>query len=803
MKIFFQLILLIIIINSYGQKLIKIRGKIINENEEPIPGASVIIKETGTGIVTDTNGIFELQVPENELITLKISHIGYETINKSLKVEKDLFFIEKMYFDIKKIGDVKIIARKDISFERINIKTLKNIPVPGQNIEFLLGAMGAIFKSEFTSQYSIRGGNYDENLVYIDDVEIYRPISIKSGQQEGLSIINPEMISNIYFSAGGFSAAYGDKMASVLDIQYKRPDSTKLSFTGSFLGFNSTFEGITKKKNISIISSFRYKRNNYLLKNLETKADYKPEFYDLQTYLNILITRNLTISYLNNFTTNRYLIIPSSRETEFGTFQIPLKFTIFYEGMEDDIFNTYINAIIFKYSPSNKISIKIIGSHTQNIEKVKYNILGQYWINFKDLAKREDSLVNIGVGSYLQYGRNLIKSEIYNIDLKCNFYLKNGYKIKNGLNYKEEYINDKTREWEMIDSTGYSLPYTGKEILLWKSKISNYNLINRHFSGFILNEINLKSNKFYYNLNYGIRFHFWNIKNIYNIVFSPRIIINFELISNPDIKFYLATGYYYQPPFYKEFKDPEGNLHLNIKPQKSIHYLAGTKVYFKAWDNPFVFTCEAYYKHLWNLIPYKVEDVNIQYLPQYIARGYAKGIDFRLNGEFIKNAESWLSLTLLDTKEDIYRDYFIRKDKTVADIGFYRRPMDQRFNFTAFIQDYFPLFPDYKFFLSGTYGSRIPYGTPDYSRPDINIELRPYRRIDIGISRRLNNLWILKYCKESWLSFEIYNLFNLNNVGSYQWIKTISQNSEGLPYLFAVPNNLTGRIYNLKLKIEF
>lgn len=804
---FFNLIILISLLlvqDILGQKQITLTGKILNENNEPLAGASIIIEETGYGTITNYDGSFLLKVPEDTLINLIISHVGYEIIKKSIKTDKNIYIVEKLYPQVKKIDEVQIIGKKDISFEKIDLKTIKNLPVPSQNIEYLLGSLGAIIRNEFSSQYSIRGGSYDENLVYIDDVEIYRPISIKSGQQEGLSIINPDMVSNIYFSAGGFSAAYGDKMSSVLDIQYKRPDSSKFSISGSLLGLSSTIERVNKKKNISLISSFRYKRNDYLLKSLETKGDYKPEFYDLQTYLNILLSKNLSISYLNNFTTNKYLIIPSSRETEFGTFQIPLKFKVYYEGLEDDIFKTNINALILRFSPSSKFLIKLISSYIKNYEEVKCNVLGQYWINFMDITKKEDSLVNLGVGSYLQYARNAINSEIYNFDLKFNFYPKSNIKIKGGINYKEELIKDRTREWEMIDSAGYSLPYTGKDITLWKSKITNIRLTNKHFSGYVLNEINAKGNKFYYSLNYGLRFHLWSVlNNKENLVISPRAIINIEPIANSDIKIYLASGYYYQPPYYKEFKDPEGKLHLNIKTQKSIHYLAGIKYYFKAWDNPFVFTCESYYKHLWNIIPYKVEDVNIQYLPQYIARGYVKGIDFRINGEFIKDAESWISLTIMETKEDIYRDYYIRDDKTVADIGFYRRPMDQRFNITAYIQDYFPRFPEYKFFLTGTYGSRLPYGTPNYDRPDINIELRPYRRIDIGISRKFKKEGIFKLCKESWISFEIYNLFNLNNIASYQWIKTINQDSEGLPFMFAIPNSLTGRIFNLKIKLEF
>jgi hypothetical protein len=790
-----------------AQQFGRIKGRITDENKLPVLGATVTVKELTKGTITDNDGFFEIEVPANQTCTIEVSFIGYHKLLIPVKVAagRDLFIERQLSLSTEKIDEVYIERQYETTgtLERINIKSIELVPSAMGGVESMLSSFGASLKSEFSSQYSVRGGNFDENLVYINDIEIYRPLLVRAGQQEGLSIINSSLVSSLQFSAGGFDAQYGDKMSSVLDIKYKRPSGFGGSFNGSLLGASAHLEGATANKRLTAIGGVRYKSNQYLLQNLQTKGDYKPSFLDFQTFLTYDITKWFEVSLLGNISQNLYKVIPQTRETEFGTYQQTLSFTVFYDGQESDRFDTYLGALSLDFKPTEQTSLKLIGTAFNTLEEVTYDIQGQYLINLLDnVAGSEtfgDSILNIGVGTYLQHARNYLQAKVYSLEHKGSYYSA-GNNMKWGFRYQYEAIDDKIREWEMLDSAGYSIPYSDSEVLLNSTTISDNLQFNSRITGYLQNTFVIQGKSAEYFLTAGLRTHYWSLGN--QMVISPRVVLTMTPYWQQRISFHAAAGYYYQPPFYKELRDPEGNLHKDMKAQKSVHYLLGGQYNFSLWERPFIFSTEMFYKHLWNLIPYKVDDVDIQYLPQYIARGYAAGIEFKINGEFVKDAESWASLSVMRTEEDIYKDYYLLADRTVVWPGYYRRPTDQVINFGLFFQDYFPNNPDYKVHLNLSYASRIPYGTTDYSRPDLNVSMKSYKRVDIGLSKSLNSLRFLSKYANVWLSFEIFNLFGLKNQASYQWIKTV-KNNLNLNNTFAIPNYLTGRIFNVKIVGKF
>ncbi len=800
--------------NSYCQENGTIKGKITDEKNIPVIGATVIDEDRKNGTITNEDGYFELTVPANQDLIINISFIGYDKIVVPVRLGKGevLEIIRHLVPRSEEIEEVLIQSEFDRvgTLERIDIKVIDFLPSATGGIETILTTLGASIRSEFSSQYSVRGGNFDENLVYVNDIEVYRPLLVKAGQQEGLSFINSDLVASIQFSAGGFDAQYGDKMSSVLDIKYKRPSSFGGSASASLLGGSAHLEGTTRNKKFTWITGMRYKSNQYLLRNLQTRGDYKPSFLDFQTYMTIDLSKSLEIGILGNIASNKYNVIPETRETAFGTYQQTFKFKIYYDGQEKDFFETYTGAISLDYHPVKNLSLKLIGSLFNTYESITYDIQGQYLINLLDnVAESEtygDSLLNLGVGTYLQHARNYLDAFVYSLSHKGTWYSDNN-NFKWGLKFQIEEIDDKIREWEMIDSVGYSIPYSDSEVLLSRTTMSDNKLYSERITSFFQNTYHFQSGSCDLFLTAGIRAHYWTIND--QLVISPRAVLSLDPNWNRDIRFHFASGYYYQPPFYKELRDPEGNIYEDIKAQKSIHYLIGSDFNFNAWDRPFVFSTEIYYKYLFNLIPYKIDDVEIQYLPQYFARGYAAGIDFKINGEFVPDAESWATLSIMQTKEDIYKDYYINPDRTVVFPGYYPRPTNQFISFGMFFQDYFPNNPDYKVHLSFFYGSRLPYGSPEYNKPHEVYTMKAYKRVDIGLSKSLlrtdrvvNEANFAGHFKSIWLNIEIFNLLGIENQISYQWVRTI-KNQFGIPNLFAVPNYLTGRVINLRINAKF
>jgi hypothetical protein len=790
-----------------------IKGILTDENMAPVTGANVLNLTDRKGTVSDASGYFELRIPAVQEITLEISFLGYKKLTDTIRVSPgQILEMNRQLEPVNEMLDEVIVEskfEKSNSLERISLKSMDNIPLPSGNIESILVTLGASIRNEMSSQYSVRGGNFDENLIYVNDIEIYRPLLIRSGQQEGLSFINSSLVSSLQFSAGGFEAQYGDKMSSVLDIKYKQPTEFGGSAMVSILGAAAHLEGTSKNQRFTHISGLRYKTNQYMLKALETEGDYKPRYLDFQTYLTYDLKKNMEISFLGNISWNQYTVIPTEKETSFGTYQEVLSMKIYYEGQEVDLFKTYLGALTLSYNPAKNLILKLIGSAFNTNESVRYDLMGQYWINQLDnTAGSEtagDSILNIGVGTNLLHARNQLNAYVFNMSHKGSYYYGNS-SLKWGLSWQRERIFDRIREWEMIDSAGYSLPNSDDVILFSNFTACRNKLFSNRFTGYLQNVFNRSSEFADWFLSGGIRIHYWDING--QLLLSPRVLITMHPYWERQVSFHASAGLYYQPPFYRELLDPQGNLHKDIKAQESIHYVVGSDYQFTAWGRPFKFTTEVYYKYLAHLIPYKTEDVAVQYLPDYHAKGYVAGIEFKINGEFVKDAESWATLSIMETKEDVYNDYIVHSDGTVEYPGYYPRPTNQLVNFGLFFQDYFPNNPDYKVHLTLFYGSRMPFGSPDYSRPSEYYLMNSYKRIDLGFSKSLINRkknppsGFFARVREAWINIEIFNLFNFKNQASYQWVRMVN-NQEGEPNTFAVPNHLTGILPNLRISARF
>jgi hypothetical protein len=786
-----------------SQQTATIKGRVSGDTGEPLAGATIVNIVSGKGVNADSEGFYLLTVAAGQQIQIEFSFIGFrkDTIFTELSAGEIAEINVTLHPLPEELGEVVVESWYDRAeaLQQINIRSLEHIPLPSGNIESLLTSMGAASRNEMSAQYSVRGGNFDENLIYVNGIEIFRPMLVKAGQQEGLSFINPSLVSSVQFAAGGFDARYGDKMSSVLDIRYKRPGDFGGSVSASLLGASAHFEGSALKRKFTYISGVRYKTNQYLLKSLQTRGDYKPDFLDVQTFLTFNPLKNLEISFLGNISMNTYNVVPESRETAFGTFQQPLNFTVFYEGQEKDRFATLLGALAFDYRHNDRLSLRLTGSAYNTYEKITYDILGQYRIDLLDNTPGSetagDSILNIGVGGNLIHARNYLDATIYNLSLSGNM-RGEANNLSMGISLQKEHFTDRIREWEMIDSAGYSIPYSD-EVLNLRNVIFSGNTINAYrFTGHINNIMSIPAGDNEILLNTGIRFNYLTTNKQFLV--SPRMSIYFIPGWQRRVTFHVSAGWYHQPPFYKEMRDPEGNIHDDIKAQVSIHFLAGSTIDFLMWERLFRISAEAYYKHLNNLIPYVIDDVEIQYLPQYTASGFASGIEFKINGEFVKDAESWATLSILQTYENRKNDSY----------GQYPRATNQLVNFGFYFQDYFPSNPSYRVHLNVYFGSRLPYNQTNYDDPEKFYHLQSYRRIDIGMTKSVmtdrngNRRFVSSRIKDLSFSLEVFNLFGFKNQASYQWVKTVS-NQEGIPNIFAVPNYLTGRLLNLRVNLKF
>jgi hypothetical protein len=799
----------------YCQDQAIISGKLTGSDQQPIFLANVAILGTGTGTVTAEDGTFILEVPAGKEFTLIFSCLGYETLTEKLLLtaNEKRYLSRSLAIAYQNLDEVSVTEEFDKSgaINRLDLKTLHALPGVAGSVESLLKTLpGVASGNELSSQYSVRGGNFDENLVYVNDIEIYRPFLVRSGQQEGMSFINPHMVSSVKFSAGGFDARYGDKMSSVLDISYRRPSGFGGSLDVSLLGTAFHFEGATKNKRLTHNTGFRYKTTRYLLSSLETKGEYLPSFIDFQTFISYQVSKKIEINFLGNIADNKYNFIPENRSTDFGTYKNPLNLVIYYDGREHDRFDTYLGAFTIHCRPKDNLSLKFINSGFSSLEVERFDIQGQYLINELDNRLDSetfgDSILNIGIGTFLNHARNHLDAWVYSASHIGSWITQNN-QLRWGIRYQYEWIGDKMSEWEMVDSAGYSIPYTEAQVLLTSATKSDHILSSRRYIGFLQDTYSFEKNGFKYFINAGIRTNYWDYNG--QLLVSPRIIlsVNPDWMRNVVLRF--STGFYHQPPFFRELRYRDGTINPEIRAQKSWHIVAGGDYMFTSWDRPFKLSSEIYYKQMHDLIPYKLDNVRIQYAAENIARGYATGIEFKINGEFVKDAESWASLSFMKTAEDITGDLYRDKEGNLIEPGYYPRPTDQRINFGLFFQDYLPHNPDYKMYLTFLYGSRLPFSAPHQDRYDIVFRMPSYKRVDIGFSKIikkegsiLSDRNPLKYFRSIWISAEIFNLLGVNNTISYLWVKTVS-NQENMPGEFAVPNYLTSRRFNLRLTSRF
>jgi len=813
----FSLVLIVATVVK-GQDTGVLKGTVRDSIGDPVDIAAVSLQGTQVGTTTESDGSYSLEIPSGRSYTVIISCVGYRTKQFGVRLgagesrEQDI----TLQRDIRALQEVSVSARQErgSTFQRIDVADLNYMPTTTGRVETIIKSQAGVSSSnELSSQYSVRGGNFDENLVYVNDVEIYRPFLVRSAQQEGLSFVNSDLVSSIKFSAGGYDARYGDKMSSALDITYKRPREFGGSATISLLGASAHVEGASRTERFTYLAAYRYKTTQYLLNTLETTGDYKPQFSDFQTLLSYQLSRKLELSFLGNYSSSKYQFIPQTRNTEFGTKDLPLNLRIYYDGQEMDQFDTYLGALSLIWRPVKGLSLKLIGSAFRTSEEETFDIIGQYWINeldnTVDSESYGDSILNIGVGTEQVHARNYL--DAYVISAKhLGSYRTGNRHVQWGLTYQYQEFFDHISEWEIIDSAGYVIPYNGEELELTKSRKSNNHISYGQFSGFIQNTREINGKKADYFMTAGIRGTVWNFNQ--TTMLSPRVTISTQPNWKQDMMFHISAGYYYQPPFYKEMRMPDGEINRNIEPQRSIHLLMGGDYIFNLWDRPFKLSGEAYYKWLSNLIPYKIENVRVSYAGENISKGFARGIDFKLNGEFVQGAESWLTLSFLQAREDIEGDeiqVWNGTDYVTEEAGEFPRPTDQLFTVGVYFQDYFPNNPGYKVHLNAFYGTGLPLSSPVEDQYYTQLRMRPYRRVDIGFSKvikRETDIWgernPLRFFESIWISAEIFNLLDINNEASYLWIRTISDQL-GVPGMFGIPNYLTGRRFNLRISISF
>lgn len=834
----FLLLLLMFPFILLGQKKEGIiYGKITDDSNKILEFVNIAVTGLPQGVSSNFHGEYSLTLPADTILEIVYSFIGYEQkkiqiklkSGEERKVDVTLNYISTTLPDAV-ISDRQI---KSVTITHLDVRKVTLTPGSGSGgIEDLVKTLpGVSSTNELSSQYNVRGGNFDENLIYINGIEIYKPFLVGSGQQEGMSVINTHLVSNIDFSAGGFSAEYGDKLSSVLNITYKKPLLPASSLSLSFLGAEAHTEGTAIKHRLSYLIGARYKNTKYILGKMETKGTYQPNFTDVQGILTYNISTRWEISAFGYYSRNSYNMIPKTRQTDFGNIQEAYRLTIYFDGKEASNYNVGLGAFTLNFSPNENLNLKLIVSTYSAMEAENYDIQGQYWIGQLETNPGNEQFGNVitsqGIGTYIEHARNDFYSQVFNIDHK-GAYKHNIYTLKWGLRYQYQNFDDKINEWNMMDSAGYSLPHPHDSIgsphpphdpfeIKYLSNGHNILYIN-NLDAYLHNEWSFdtkKDNIVTFSL--GLRANYWGYNGKINI--SPRAGLAYKPSCNKDMTFRLSGGIYVQPPFYRELRMFDGSIVSPDKAstQKSYQLVLSHEYNFKAWGRPFILTSEIYYKYLKDIIPYEIDNIRIRYYADQKATGYTTGIDFRLNGEFVKGIESWASLSFmksvenikyyLDSNENILSQSDINNGATYVRDTIIRgipRPSNQRINFSIFFQDYVPYIPSFKVNLKLIFGTGLPFGAPYSERYQQIKKMSPYRRVDIGFSKQLISEKTifkkgnpLKYIKNCWISFEIFNLLGINNVSSYMWITDIYNTQ------YAVPNYLTPRQLNLKLIMEF
>lgn len=787
-QLYITLLMLLCVISIKAQTF-TLQGKVTDSNMSPVELATVSVIEQGKMTMTNLKGEFSIQLRSADSVVVRFSMVGYKTKTRVLRRPRGKQTLLIQLYDDNLLAGITVTEKKRQtgSTQQLETKDIKNTPsVTGNAVEELIQSQaGVSTHSELSSQYNVRGGSFDENSVYINNVEIYRPFLVRSGQQEGLSIINPDMVESIGFSTGGFEARYGDKMSSVLDIKYKKPKKFEANVAANLLGA-SAFVGFSTKK-FSWSNGIRYKTNKYLLGSLDTKGEYQPNFLDYQTYLTYEPTKNWSIEVIGDISENHYNFYPEDRETKFGTMENVKSFKVFFDGQEKDVFRTYFGSLSISRKFGEKTKLSLIASAFHTNEQERYDIQGQYWLTQTETSE------NLGVGTYMEHARNYLKATVKSIKFALEHKTKK-HDIQAGLTYRIENITEDSKEYEMRDSSGYSIPHTGEDLYMIYSLKAKNTLDANRLETYIQDtwRFSSKGEHTFFTLNYGIRFSHWNFNK--ESIISPRISLGIVPAFNHDVTMRFATGIYYQAPFYKELRDTTtingityATLNNKIKSQRSIHFIAGFDYRFKMKDRPYKFTAEAYYKALSNLVPYTVDNVKIVYDASQQCSGHAMGLDLKLYGEFVPGTDSWVSLSLMNTRINI-------NGKSIP------LPTDQRYSLNLFFTDYFPGTDRWRMSLKLAFADGLPFGAPHRQLDEQPFRAPAYKRADIGMSYRLLNNEKgdrKSIFKNIWLGIDCLNLLGINNVNSYYWITDVTNQQ------YAVPNYLTGRQINIKASFEF
>ncbi|WP_445737830.1 carboxypeptidase-like regulatory domain-containing protein [Mariniflexile sp.] len=811
------LLFLSIICVGYSQTA-TIKGIILDENNLPI--INVNIKAETKGTVTNANGFYLLEIPANQDVSVEFTHILHKKIVSvfNLKNAEDYEFNPVMSTSVEQIATVIVTNKRQKEVEGIitlKPETIRKIPGANAGVENLLLTLpGVSNNNELSTQYSVRGGNYDENLVYVNDIEVYRPFLVRSGQQEGFSFVNTDLVQNVDFSAGGFQAKYGDKLSSVLDITYKNPYQFEANADLSLLGGSLSVESISKDSKFSGIVGVRYRDNSLLVDAQQTQTNFVPIFADAQAYFTYKFSNKFHLGFLGNASINKYNYQPQTRQTNFGTLADPIALLVFYEGQEKDQYQTYFGAFKGTYFANDDLTLKLIASRYQTTEEEYFDILAQYRLGEVNTNIGDENLGEVefsrGVGSQLNHGRNDLDALITNIEHKGDFKI-NDNRFEWAVKYTNEDIRDRLIEWEVIDSAGFSLrppktipaneqpyiPYSGPLEPFTNVRATNYTQINRlQAYAQWSKRATLGTNDVWYNA--GVRVHNWsvngdNVSSKSQTVFSPRAQFAIKPYWEKDMLFRIAAGIYYQPPFYRELRDANGVVQPNVKAQQSFHLVLGNDYSFKMWERPFKLTSEVYYKNLSDVNPYTLENVRIRYAADNNAKAYAYGLDMRLNGEFVPGTESWFSFGYLKTEENIDNK------------GYISRPTDQRLKFAALFQDYVPNVPNMKLYLNLVYNTGLPGGSPSYADPyDYQNRLPDYKRADLGLQfvlvddkKQFSRGW-KKPFKELTFGFEIYNIFDVQNSITNTWVRDVYTKRQ-----YGIPNYLTPRVFNVRTTMKF
>lgn len=778
-------------LNASAQDKVSLSGSVVDEEQNPVIFAVVNVEGQGAGTTTDLQGRYRLDFSTADTVTVSFSMIGYETKKKTLVRPKGSLRLNvTMQTQSIDMGEVTVkeMRRQMGSTQQLNAENLKRMPsTTGNAVEELVATQaGVSTHNELSSQYNVRGGSFDENSVYINGVEVYRPMLVSSGQQEGLSVINSDMVESINFSAGGFEAKYGDKMSSVLDIAYKKPKKFEASASADLLG-----AGIHvgyAKGNFSMAHGVRYKTNQYMLGSLETKGEYSPRFLDYQTYVSWSPNRRWSLDFIGNISQNKYDFLPTNRQTNFGTMQDVKSFRVYFDGKEKDLFRTLFGTLSLSHDFTDRTRLSLLASAFATKEQETYDIQGQYWLDETNTTEQ------LGVGTYMEHARNYLDANMKSLKVLFTHKPK-GHDLQAGLTWKHEIIKENAREWEMRDSAGYSIPHTGDRLDLVYNLKSTNRVSSDRIEIFGQDTWHFTNSHGIFSLNYGMRLSYWNWNKEW--LFSPRVSLGIIPAFNEDFTFRVATGLYYQAPFYKELRDTVATgvstgvrLNRGIKSQRSFQVVLGGDYNFKLMNRPFKFTTEVYYKALSNLIPYNVENVRIVYYGGNIASGYTAGVDFKLFGEFVEGTDSWISFSLMKAQQKV-------------DGASFPQATDQRYNLNFFFSDFFPGSTRWKMTLKASVADGLPFGPPHTGLERMVFRAPAYKRVDIGMSYRLldnedgsKQRKFVRYLRNVWLGVDCFNLFDISNVSSYYWVTDVTNQQ------YAVPNYLTGRQINARILIE-